>query len=552
MTIIGKNIQLCFLLIFLLFVVSCSNKTVSFSQKGDEWIIDDMANGDITTVLIDIINISKNDVNIKLGSGRYTIDETLEIRNRNVSIRGSGVGNTILETHGTFLSSKNDYFHRSTLKNDILPGEQVLYVKSDVPVGCLVCFHSKETYEESLLDYNKTHCNIIQSKSGSSLKLLYPIPLSFKRAVTTISYYESRHLSLSDFTLCSSRSLYAIEARRFSDVHVEGIKISNSSNNAYGAFRNNRSRAGHSGLALYESSNIEVENSKFEYLWYGVLTHDGCTNVSITNSDAYFCRHLNNTGLGTDLLYISDCTAKNCQGGFDSHQTAISSKYVRCQDISPIQASKFRGRVDIIDNCLFENEIEMYYDEDIDNLIGSDGVDLSKSLLNSVVGVGLSSFSGPNITIDSTTFNGAVRSKENSGFLSITNTKFNLGKNNDQLTIGFDSKRPLGYSIRLDNLELNGFNRTNSIGIYFPNQGAHKVEFSNIKITGYDKGIVLYGGKKHSNSYSKMWIDNLLVEDCNYGIYHQDMQKQINVRKMNMRNVKTDINHKSKLKSRKY
>jgi hypothetical protein len=126
-----------------------------------------------------------------------------------------------------------------------------------------------------------------------------------------------------------------------------------------GMYRHSDPQLGVSGVAAYGCVDVTVDSCRFEHIWYGVMAHEGCDRVNLRNSTAIASRHINNNGIGTDHFRVENCTAEECEGGFNSHPTALGTTFINCRDLRSNAQSTFDGRRDSIINCVFDHGIEV-------------------------------------------------------------------------------------------------------------------------------------------------------------------------------------------------
>ena len=486
--------------------------------------------------------LARNDksADVILDTGRYEFHSPVYYSG-NLQIRGQGAG-TIVEIRESFLTLRAPKMSTSTVGTEKSRSRtsisNCLLYDPYPEDSSLLILSSTEPFEEKDVEYNKivsfssANSNSLSDGKQAIRELCFRKPLTVER-------YAYRTFDISNLTVSGGESLYLISATAYSDSKIEKIDFVLPTTRPRGKATRNSSRiAGTSAIALYSCSNVGILGCHFENCWYGVLAHKGCYRVEIRECKAIGCRHINNFALGSYQSLIENSTAVSCYGGFDSHQTALSSAYINCVDSLSDYPSKFRGRYDSITMSKFDGGIEMYYDSHIIDI--SDRVKVGKLLHSSyVVGSGIK-LSGPNISVSSCTLEAPVETSRLHGSLNIHNSKFLWSpltpkKFSAALIIGSSYSLEGASSIMVSNCLFDGVtyeSTSPTIGIYMQGSFASESLIHNCAISNFTTGLVMYGGVKASEGYDHLVLDSIRFKNCLTGILEDSARKDFRHRSL--------------------
>lgn len=510
-----------------LLLMSCNRGSLEQHASSLKYITFNSEQSDYYRLIQYAVDNAIDGDTLKFSSGSFYCSGTINIVNKSLTILGDK--NTKIFGSGKVFDVRNTRYHNAELNADIQAYKSSNLGGVKGVSGSMVCFESDEIFEEKSVPYKKSHCNEISPDSSNDL--VFPIPISLDKRKTQIDYYEQQYINISSLNLTTQDAQYIITISGLNNVNIDKLNFTNplKLNYGKGAFRNKNS--GMSAMGIYNSINIDIDKCSFTDVWYGVLTHKGCNNIVVRNSEARRCRHLNNTALGTDNLKVINCKAFECMGGFDSHETAIGSTFDKCYDYKPVLESKFRGRLDVVNNSYFESGICMRYDKHIGDLLAQQ-VPLFKKLNNTKVKGGHSKFNGPNVSIVDSEINGSCEFQNNQGIITLDNLTINyngLTKRIEAITLATEPMRGESYVLTMNQVNIKSENSVDkSIGVYIPVQGAKKATIKDLVVEGFDSGIVLYGGKDKAKNYSKMSLEDVKIVNCKTGIFHQKHMKSLN------------------------
>lgn len=497
---------------------------------------------------------------IILGKGNYLLKKELVI-NKSLELTGVGIKETKISSNKKVLDISAIPIQINTYRKKLLQGISSIDLEENkiLNVEDLLHIRSEENLPELTDSNSKKYFSAkIKSIKGSRIYFDRLLPINFdgEKYPIQITFYKPSTFGLRKLSIISDNTLYINTIRNQAEIYITDVSFSTHNQKLQGEFLQNPQR-GVSALGIYGSTDIEVENCSFDYIWYGVMAHEGCNNIQLLNSKAYQSRHINNSGICTNNFLVQNCIAKFCHGGFDSHPGALTSTFINCKDLEPKIISSFRGRRDIIEGCHFEGGVNIITDPAIFYI--KDGLGKYKTINNTFI-KGLTTISAQDITIKDSKFEGAIVNKNVVGFVDIQDCvitdKGLVNKNDALLTVGVKAPDNLSYTFHFKNIQLVGGYPSKadekswcSIGIYIPMGEGAKGSLEDIEVNGFEKGIVLYGGAVSEIRYKKVQFKNISLTDCYYGIYQHDFfDKPIQLSDMEFKDCIIDDNAPHRLK----
>lgn len=507
-------------------------------------VVDALGRNDITEALESMVSQPFDDIEIEIPEGDYYISRKLVVRDKSIRINGSNNASTriVAETQLLEVLVTPRTLINGNVLGSVHTDDKQLVLDPVTALGDLIYIYSDESYDEmiSFDQYGKSHANLIEDFDTGASILKYRIPMDIRNAEYKV--FPPFTVQLDYLTIESTNTLYVVTISNVSKVNINDTFVINSNGNKYGRLEGYLVQ-NISAFAFYGTTNINIDNSSVENVKYGYLTHDGCTDAVISECMAYHSRHLNNTAYGTDLLLVDNCHTYYCQGGFDSHQTALSSIFNGCKEFFSVESSKFRGRKDVILNCDFDHEIEMYYGDNIDSL--SNRSVLGKSIENSTI-IGLrNKFSGHNISIIGCKIQGSIKVDKCSGVVDISFSSFFGHVVDYYIAIGFEPEKESDYELAISHVNILG--NCSGTGIYIPALRCNKATLNNLVIKHIEKGIVLYGGQLEAPNFSKLDIDTIVFDNCSYGIFTDDNDRETVITNIKYYRCVMEINYPDRL-----
>lgn len=493
---------------------------------------------------------------IVFGEGVYFIGSPIIVQSENISFVGSGVESTKLLGSNTQLIKVNnvpvltiDYDRHISASDSLLYFGQA----SMLDTGQVVHVSSTEGMQESASGgYTKHFCSRIIDVQENTIELEQTSEIPFSQNIK-LDVYSAAKFVMSGMTLESSKTMYLVTLSNLLDVDISNVNFVGRDKVFMGEYLSNPSR-GTSAIATYACHNVRVDSCKFFYIWYGLMAHKGCVDVMLTNSEATECRHINNNGVGTRRFVVSHCTAYSCNGGFDSHETALYTAIKNCHDVTPRGISKFRGRRDNIDQSQFDGDLEFRTDPGLYSN-ASDSLFVNKKMSNCIVR-GNTILSAANVSVQNTMFYGSVHPFKNIGMLRIANSIIDVSDSNDAQTAALtiaDGAAPSGeYQFELKDVEIIGPGVESlsafTSGIYLPMKEGASGEIHNLTIRGFEKGMVLYGASIRYVNERGLKASNITLTDCNYAVYRQgDSKHAIELENVTIQNCNYSQNPESSI-----
>ncbi len=467
-----------------------------------------------------------------LNKGEYYISKPLVIYTPDVEIAGQGAGETVIFGDGNLLFDINtkpllswEYDGKinpransiSDAHQDVDTKDLLLHISS--PHGMP---------EKTSGGYTSHHTALITNQQAGQLFLDRKIEIPFKHDIT-VSIYRPSGFVLRDVTLETDNTPYMVQVRNRQHVRFENVVFRTTRHRYMGEYRSADPKLGVSAIAAYGCMDIIVDSCRFEHIWYGLMAHEGCYNVQLRNSTAIESRHINNNGIGTDLFRVENCITERCEGGFDSHPTALGTTFINCRDLESNARSTFRGRRDSIVNCIFDHGIELSTDEGILNLT-HDTKQIYKYLTGTQVSGGNVSIFASNVKVVNCIFASPVLPALISGSFSMDSVMIDLRNiktvETSAITIADSPAEGHTYIFSLKNITVLGpsqpLDSPLKIGVYIPMRRGVSGDFENIFINGFEKGLVLYGGEESQERYKGIGMKNVQIRNCAYGVFQQD------------------------------
>ncbi len=466
-----------------------------------------------------------------LEAGKYYISKPLVINGPDVEIMGQGADVTTLFGNGNLLVDVRTRAVASwQYDGNIHSGtHRLAFPKQfDLKKGMLLHVASPQGMPETTSGgYTSHYTGLISEVHGADLVLDHDIEIPFNQDIT-ITAYHPNGFTLSNITLQTDNTPYIVQVRGRGGVRFENVIFKTPGEKYMGEYRASNPELGVTAIAAYGCVDVEADSCKFEHIWYGLMAHEGCYDVRLLNSSALESRHINNNGIGTDHFHVENCLAERCEGGFDSHPTALGSTFVNCRDLQARGMSKFRGRRDSVVNCIFEHGMELSTDDGILDL-ATDTVAVFKTMTNTQVSGDKLSVRAANVTISGCVINAPVMPTKLSGRFVMDEVTIDVRLDTSEctgLTIGDFPAVQSTYIFSLKNVTLLGpwkpGDALSTIGIYIPMRAGVSGEFENIEISGFEKGLVLYGGEESKERYHGIGMTQVVIHNCDYGIFQQD------------------------------
>lgn len=553
-----RKVRILLHTIFFLFVLLFSNCTLNkknykfdldfvtpemFGAKGDGFTDD-------TNAFNKAISSLKKGRFLKLDNRSYFINSKLNPFTNSINIIGSKT-TTIICPNG-FIDFKNEPLKFKYYIDKIHERSNKFILENlnpQIQPGDLVFFYNDELYEEQLVHYTKSHANVVDEIKGKEINLNYRLGFSFKKPVN-INFYSKDSITIKNIHFKANSPLNIITATYYTSINLKNLNFSTIDKRLYGIYPA-QNLIGTSGISLFSCTNISVDKCNFDYLWYGLLAHKGCTNINMKDCSAFKAHHLNNSGLGADLFVIIDCIAQECESGFDSHETAINLTLINCKDINGSLPTTLRGRRDIVMDCYFDKGIEMKYDKHSLPLFKDEIVE--KSFINSVSKGPINHFQGSNILLQGSTFSQSVVFSNNYGVQKIIDCQFieediKMPVRSELLTIGDVGWDDQPYKFMIKNCIIKALKSSSyKMGLYLPMTGKVEGTIENLTIDGFEKGLIMYGGAKALPSYENLYMNNITIQNCALGIYQSPLDITVNKAHIKFVNCLENVDTKYKL-----
>jgi len=514
---------------------SCKSKKATSKLPGKEFVVTSNYSGSDVSRMLERALAEGAEV-IRFEKGRFKLSKPLDIDGRNVAIIGESQNHTVLTADGnSLIRVKAEAMLSMPYMNSVKEGSQHLNIfQSDgwKKEGIIQLSAPHGMPEQTSGGYTSHYTGRITSVDRNRIELDRPVEIPFREHIT-LSWYPSTTFSLKSLTLEADNTLYMVEIRNCDGVQVENVKFVTPRKRYMGEYREANPQIGVSALGIFASQDIVVSNCEFEYIWYGLMAHEGCYNVQIVNARAYRSRHVNNNGVGTDNFTVKNCLAVECEGGFDSHPTALGTRFINCVDSLPKEPSKFRGRRDEIINCRFGHGIELSVDKGISHLFG-DSTIIRKTVKNTEFYGEKTLISGGNILFYNCRMYAPIVPDLIAGTLTIRNCEIDLheykGGHSAALTLGDASPDGQSCKHHIENVRITGPgpNATNlSIGVYLPMRNSGTIALEDVRVDNFEKGLVLYGGPESASRYQQLYVNDMRIENCTYGIFQQEFTKDV-------------------------
>lgn len=258
-------------------------------------------------------------------------------------------------------------------------------------VGQLLYVESTQNMEETAVVSVKRFVTYVIGTATNAVQISPIAPQRFTASGNTITLRAFNHapIQISDLTLSVKKTMGpiygAISMQYAARVRLERIRVEEQD----GSDLRNPAFDGSVplllGAEIKRCAEIDVLDSHFDHLVYCVLAQQGTYACRIFRSTAFWSRHINNFASGSHDCEVIDGRANACYAGFDSHQTAVTSRFVRCTDHNSVIASKFRGRSDELIDCKLLGSLDVTVDPPVMTALGAntpEGSQLRKVLRN--------------------------------------------------------------------------------------------------------------------------------------------------------------------------
>lgn len=490
---------------------------------------------------------------IVFGSGDYLIGRTIHITGKDIVLTGQGNDLTSLVADGHPLLVVEGKQTRSIEFDDVIRKGDIFIILPEVEGVAeddLLHVHSPVGMPETSGNGHTTeHSAMVHAISGDTIWFDEDVQLPFTESVT-ISFYRPQHFVMRDIQIRGVHSLYLLNMHHLTGADIENVLFQGAAEEFQGQFLVNPER-GTSAIGAFGCHNVTVDSSIFRHIWYGLMAHNGCRKVLLTNSYAEFCRHISNCAIGTDGYRVINCTTYQCNGGFDSHETGLGTSFINCTELEPMSVSKFRGRRDTLINCSFDGDIELRIDKGIYHL-ASDTAEIAK-MMDSCIIHGRTEISGGNARITNSRFEGSVHPHTISGYLAISRCTIDVSVSEDEyfaaLTIGDRAAGGFSYTFEVNDIELIGPSDEDSafmIGLYCPAKRGAAGYINNIRISRFREGMAIHGKSHRYAGQDGIQIDSIKVSNCQLGIKRQgDERVPIQIGPVtftnNVRNMNNDL-----------